>query len=295
MTWVDRQAHPKTLVDFEELSGWTLELHDGATGELPRRREQQMWGMYVCRFWYSGTPAGSHVVARPPKPIPIPERLDSIELWGYGNRWGWVPEATTPPAEVAVLVCDARGREFTIQLAGIHWKQWWLIHRRVVRNTLEQIVWPASFTGIEISRIRHTEPRYLYCDSLAFFTGELRPLEFKPQPQRNLIPFRQQIPGLNVGPRKLPFPTREQTILPENFEPQYRTRTEQLAPAAFRLVYDGRDTRIAYEYRPVPETSARSPPRSTADRPSDRWTGVAYASPIPPKGGCPPATCSLPT
>ncbi len=250
MTWVDRQEHPKTLVDFEDLAGWTLELHDGAVGELRRSREQQMWGMYVARFWYSGTPSGGRIVARPPKPIAIPERFDSIELWGYGNRWEWVRDETTPPAEVSVLVTDARGREFPIQLTRINWKQWWLIHRRVPRQTLEQIVWPAAFSGLEISRIRHTEPRYFYCDSLAFFTEELPPLEFKPQPQRNLLPFRGQIAGLNVGAGKLPFPTREETILPENFESRYRNQVRQHRRGAFEFVYEGRDARLVYEYQP---------------------------------------------
>lgn len=291
MTWTDRQEHPRTLVDFEDLAGWTLELHDGASGELRRSREQQMWGMYVARFWYSGTPAGSRIVARPPKPVPIPERFDSIELWGYGNRWGWVRDETTPPAEVSVLVTDARGREFTIQLTTINWKQWWLIHRRVPRQTLEQIVWPASFTGLEISRIRHTEPRYFYCDSLTFFTEELPPLEFKPQPQRNLLPFRGQIAGLNVGQGKLPFPTREQTILPENFEPQFRNRAEQPAPNAFRFTYEGRDARLVYEYRP--RTGNLGEITATLDggspiRPMDGG-GVRFAD--TPEGQLPP--CEL--
>ncbi|MEN6535798.1 MAG: hypothetical protein ABFD89_19195, partial [Bryobacteraceae bacterium] len=27
-TWVQREEHPKTLVDFEDLKGWNLELYD---------------------------------------------------------------------------------------------------------------------------------------------------------------------------------------------------------------------------------------------------------------------------
>jgi hypothetical protein len=250
MTWTQRQEHPKTLVDFEDLTGWTLELYDGAEGELRRSREQQMWGMYVAKFWYRGTASGSRIVARPPKPVPIPERFDSIELWGYGNRWAWVRDETTPPAVVSVIINDARGREFTIQLTDINWKQWWLIHRRVPKETLEQMVWPASFAGLEISKIRHTEPRYFYCDSLAFYTEQLGPLEFKPQPQRNLRPYRGQIAGLNTGTGKLPFPTREETILPENFEREFRTRVRQLGPRTFEFVYEGRDARVVYQYAP---------------------------------------------
>lgn len=138
-TWTQRQEHPETLVDFEDLSGWTLELFEGADGELQRSREQQLWGHYVAKFIYSGTSDASRVVARPPKPIPISSEFDSIELWGYGNRWSWVQDPTTPPADVSILIQDARGKEFRIQLTDIRWKQWWLIHRRVPEELSNQV------------------------------------------------------------------------------------------------------------------------------------------------------------
>jgi len=98
MTWTQREENPHTLVNFEDMKGWTLQLHGDAKGELRRSREQQMWGHYVAKFVYSGRKPGSRVVARPPKPIAIPEAFDSIELWGYGNRWGWEDDKTTPAA-----------------------------------------------------------------------------------------------------------------------------------------------------------------------------------------------------
>ncbi|MCC6391999.1 MAG: hypothetical protein IT167_15470, partial [Bryobacterales bacterium] len=115
-TWTQREEDPRTLTGFENLEGWRLEMYDGAEGELRRSREQQMWGQYVAKFVFSGKRAESRVVARPPKPVPIPGSFDSIDLWGYGNRWSWVPDKTTPPADVSILVSDARGKEFKIQL-----------------------------------------------------------------------------------------------------------------------------------------------------------------------------------
>ncbi|MGH2510728.1 MAG: hypothetical protein ACRDHZ_25455, partial [Ktedonobacteraceae bacterium] len=76
--WAHRMQNPDTLVGFENMKGWTLELFDGAQGELSRSREQQMWGEHVCKFLYAGTTPQSHVIARPPKPIPIPRKFDSI-------------------------------------------------------------------------------------------------------------------------------------------------------------------------------------------------------------------------
>ena len=249
-TWTQRQEDPRALVDFEDLQGWTLQLFGGASGELRRSREQQMWGQYVCKFVYSGAGADSRLVARPPKPVPIPGAFDSVDLWAYGNRWNWVKDDTTPAADVAVLVTDARGKEFTILLTDIRWKQWWLIHRKIQPAVLKEIVLPASFSGLQISKVAHSQPRHFYCDSLVFYTEDLPPLRFKPQPQRNLKPWRGQIVGTNTGPGTLPFPTREETILPVNLEKEFQVTARELGRNRFELRYQGRDATVLYEYRP---------------------------------------------
>ncbi len=254
MTWVQRQEDPRTLLDFEDLQGWTLELDQGAKGELRRSREQQMWGQYVAKITYSGPKDQGRVVARPPKPVPVPGAFDCIEMWGYGNRWSWVEDATTPPAEVSVLLTDANGKEFSVQLTSIQWKQWWLIHRKVPVSVLNEMTAPVSFSGIEISKIRNHQPRYFFCDSLAFFTEELKPLDFQPQPQRNLKPFVSQVAGVNTGPATLPFPTREETILPINFEKEFKTEVKETGHNQFGLTYQGTDATVTYEYRPVEGT-----------------------------------------
>jgi len=249
LTWAQREEDPRTLVDFEDLEGWTLELYEGAQGELRRSRQQQMWGQYVCQILYSGTRPESRVIARPPKPIPIPDHSDSIDLWGYGNRWSWVDDKTTPPAEVSILLVDAREKEFKIQLADIQWKQWWLIHRRIPAEMLAQIVLPARFSGIQLAKVRNQQ-RYFFCDSLAFYTEELKPLTFEPQPKRNLKPYGAQIEGLNTGAGTLPFPTREETILPINLEEDFQVKVREIERNRFELRYAGRDATVIYEYRP---------------------------------------------
>jgi hypothetical protein len=249
LTWVEREQDPNTVVDFEDLTGWTLELFDGAKGKLSHSREQQMWGEYVAKFDFSGTHAKSRVIARPPKPVPIPGRFDSIDLWGYGYRWSWVKDETSPPVDVSVLLTDANAKEIQIQIASVVWKQWWLIHRRIPADVLRQIAFPASVSGIEISKIRNTSPRYFYCDSLAFYTEQLKPLEFKPQPKRNLAAYRGQIQGLNTGPGSLPFPTREETILPTNRQ-RFEVLARQPSPGRFELEYKGADAAVKYEYSP---------------------------------------------
>ena len=286
-TWTERGPDRHTLVDFEDMEGWKLELYDGAQGELRRSREQQLWGLHVAKIVYSGTRPQSRLVARPPQPIAIPEAFDCVELWAYGNHWSWESDPTTPRAEIAVLIEDARGKAFRIQMTDIQWKQWWLVHRRVPREVLNQIVWPARFTGIEISKGTNTEPRAFFCDNLAFYKEALNPLTFQPQPKRNLKPYRGEIIGTNTGPGTLPFPTREETILPANFEKSFKVSARETAPRHFEFRYDGRDATVVYEYRPPKGRAGRAdraPQRRCEFRPLGGG-GVRFADSRPKECG----------
>jgi hypothetical protein len=151
---------------------------------------------------------------------------------------------------VSILVIDSRGKEFAIQITEIRWRQWWLIHRKVPDDVLEQIVWPASFSGIELSKVKHNAKRYFYCDSLVFYSERPQLLTFKAQPKRNLKPFRGQIVGTNTGPGTLPFPTREETILPVNLENDFEVSVRRAGENRFELEYQGKDALVRYEYRP---------------------------------------------
>ncbi|MCW5979410.1 MAG: hypothetical protein KIT09_15140 [Bryobacteraceae bacterium] len=247
MTWVERQEPEGVLVDFEDLNGWTLELHGGTAGEFRRTREQQIWGQHVGKFAFGGS---GRVVARPPAPIAIPRTFDSIEMWGYGNRWGRRRDDPAPPVNVSVLLVDARGKETAIQITDIKWRGWWLIHRRPAKEELARLAAPLRFSGIEIAMPPNTERRYFFCDALAFNAEKLPPLNLKPQPKRNLKPFRGQIVGLNTGEGTLEFPTREETILPSNVETGFRVTAAQPEPGRFEFRYEGRDAKVTYEYRP---------------------------------------------
>ena len=251
MTWTQRRQDPRTLVDFEDLSGWRLELYGGAQGEFRRSREQQMWGYFVAKFQFSGIGKESRVVARPPKPVAIPERFDSVDLWGYGYRWDWIKDPAAPPIDIHILVTDAHGTEHRIRMGDVRWKQWWLVHRRVLTAALQKIAWPASFSGIELSGLSNTKPLYFYCDSLAFYGERFEPLQFRAQPKRNLTPFRGQINGVNTGAGVLPFPTREATILPRNLESRYQVSTKLNGPNRFEFRYNGRDATVVYTYTPA--------------------------------------------
>jgi len=82
-------------------------------------------------------------------------------MWGYGYRWAGyrtpkILRSTWHPGH------DARGAEHRVPITDIRWKQWWLIHRKVAPALLQEVVWPASFSGIEISSLVNKDPRYFF-------------------------------------------------------------------------------------------------------------------------------------
>jgi hypothetical protein len=243
MVWAPREEERTPLVDFEDLAGWQVHMFSGAEAEFRRTREQQMWGQFVGKLTYKGTSQDSRVVILPAQPVPITKPFDCVNFWVYGNNWGWSSDPSTPQVALAVLVADARGVEHRIELTRIRWKEWWLVHRRIPKDLLEKMAPPWSLSGIEIAgcspaRPGNVEPRTLFFDSLYFYREQLKPLRFEPRPARNLELLPGQSQGLNgTAPGRLRFPTREQTILPSNFEKRFQTSVTQPEPGLFRFRY----------------------------------------------------------
>ncbi|MFQ6042586.1 MAG: RNA polymerase sigma factor [Candidatus Poribacteria bacterium] len=250
MVWANRTEKRPPLVDFEDLSGWTAATYAGANATFARSREQQMWGQYVGKLTYTGKSADSKILLQPKKPIPIENLFDCVNIWCYGNNWAWQPDPSTPQANLAVHLRDSDGRDFRIPLTNVRWREWWLVHKRIDKAMLDEIKFPCAFVGLEISGGANSEERTLYFDSLAFYTEKLKPLTFEPRPARNIKPFPGQSHGLNgTGEGVLPFPTREETILPENFERGFTNTVECERGGEFAFRYSGEDE-ICYVYKP---------------------------------------------
>ncbi|HIE26552.1 TPA: sigma-70 family RNA polymerase sigma factor [Candidatus Poribacteria bacterium] len=250
MVWANRTEERPPLVDFEDLSGWTVATYAGANATFARSREQQMWGQYVGKLTYTGKSADSKILLQPQKPIPIENSFDCVNLWCYGNNWAWQPDQSTPQVNLAVHLQDSDGRGFRIPLTHVRWREWWLVHKRIDKAMLDEIKFPCAFTGLEILGGANSEKRTLYFDSFAFYTEELKPLTFEPRPARNIKPFPGQSHGLNgTGEGALPFPTREETILPENFECEFTNTVESEREGEFTFRYSGEDG-ICYVYKP---------------------------------------------
>ncbi len=247
MVWAARSEERKPLFGFEDLSGWIVECDNDADADLTRTGEQRMWGEYVGKLSYTGKSANGRVILRPAQPIPIPDAFDCISFWIYGNTWEWAPDPGSPMVDISVIIKDARGQEQTVPITRMRWKEWWLAHKK-----LDAPMEGASFAGIEVRGINNPEPRAIFFDSIYFYKEVLKPLEFEPRPARNLTLFEGQDQGLNgTGEGRLPFPTREETILPANSEKQWTNTVTQTAPGKYEFTYKAKDCEVKYVYEPA--------------------------------------------
>jgi hypothetical protein len=249
MVLANRQPVRKPLVSFDSLSGWTLECENGAVGRLITSRKQQLWDSPVAQLVYRGNSDTSRVTLRPPEPIPLPSPISAATVWIYGNNWDWVPDPKTPQVPVSLVIRDAGGSLHEIPITRVRWEEWWLVHHVLPPDLLAGA--PLRLEGIRVDGCKNSEDREIFFEDLAFFQEDFKPLAFAPRPSRGLALFPGQSAGANVGPGRLPFPTRETTILPENGEPEFETRlVSSSQESRFSLIYQGRDARIEYLLAP---------------------------------------------
>ena len=166
----------------------------------------------------------ANVTSLPPKPVSVPRTASAVTIWIYGNNWSWVPDPTTPRVTVSIMLVDREDTTHTLDLAQVGWKEWWLVHKVLPPELLEHQ--PLRVAGIQVTGAANSEDRELFFEDLAFIWETAAPLVFEPRPQRGIQPLPGQSPGANTGPGRLPFPTREETILPENRASEFSTELE---------------------------------------------------------------------
>jgi len=247
MVRADRKPPHAPAVNFDSLEGWKVECADGAVAELIGSQKQRLWESPVARLVYRGTSDKSTMILHPPAPVPIPDDASATTLWVYGNNWSWAPEPGTPRTTISLLVVDKDKTQHTLELAQVGWKEWWLIHKVLPPALLEHK--PLSVIGIRVAGGSNKEDRELFFEDLVFFKEDAAPLAFEPRPKRGIDLFPGQSPGANTGPGQLPFPTRKETILPENYAKQFSTKLGQ-SGEAWRFTYKDTDTQLEYELKP---------------------------------------------
>jgi hypothetical protein len=248
MVWANRVEPARPTVRFDELKGWQVAVEGGAQGTLQVSRAQNVWDRPVARLRYRGegkADAKPRLLLIPPQPVALPADADSVDAWVYGNRWDWENPPGTPPVRIVLHLRDAADQPHEVRVDNVRWQEWWLMHMRFPAGLR-----PVRLEKIEVAGGWQSEWREIFFDSLRFYREELAPLKFTARPKRNLQLFEGQSPGANTGAGKLPFPVREETILPMHFEGRYRN-TVAAAGGDLVFEYRGQDCVVAYQFSPA--------------------------------------------
>jgi hypothetical protein len=249
MVWADRQEPAPPTLRFDALEGWALEVKGGAQATLQLSRAQNVWGRPVARLRYRGEGKGEgqpRVLLLLPQPVALPLDADSVDLWVYGNRWDWEKPPDTPPLRLVLRLRDGNNQTHELFLDTVRWKEWWLVHKRLSKDLKP----PLRFVGLEFLGGWQTEWREVFLDSIRFYHEELPPLTFAPRPKRHLTLLKGQSAGANTGPGKLPFPTREKTILPMQCGGRFQNEVRR-AGGGFIFTYRGDDGWLTYHFDPA--------------------------------------------
>ena len=219
------------VCDWQDLSGWVVEGWE-AEGWLYRSRARKLYQReFSGKLVYRALGPIPALLVRPARPTPIPEPWDAVNLWTWGNNWGWVPDSSTPPLQASAVVRDATGAELEIPLGGIDYQYWFLMNGRLSAEQRARVRRPLEFVGLRFTNGTNRELRTVYLGPLYFFQEQWAPLSFRSWPE------------------KLPFPTRPETILPTSKAADFRNEVRQEgAETVFR--YAGPDCGLEYRYQP---------------------------------------------
>jgi len=246
MVWAKRKPAYPELVDFEDLTGWTVAGLRGCTAELFRSREEQMFGTYTGKVVYRGKTAASGFELRPPKPISIPGEPTAVQMWVRGNNWGWHARPKTARTHVHLMVGDAQDEHFAIYLGQVNFDYWFLMHATFVSPTGEltgrirqdggegrrngRLDYPLRCFGIRVTGCADERPAKLFFDALQCYEAEYPPLA---EPKL---------------PPKAPWPTTPETITPTPTEKVRNAKTREGPNHVFTA--QGRRDTIRWIYLP---------------------------------------------
>ncbi len=229
---------------------WRVETNE-AEAEFNRSREQQIWGSSVGRLAYHSSNNNPVIIIRPEIPIQLPENgYDAVSCWIYGNQWGWMsgPKIIIPIIELLFKLPD--GSEKSIEFSRVNWKEWNKVIIRFTDKDLKDLRQKGTcFNGFRIYNTRNTDERLLYFDNLSFYKEVFKPLTFQERPKRGIDMFPGQPTGVHTGQGRLPFPTREETILPDCAVKGSKNETFE-KNGSFFMKYTGSDGELAAEYNP---------------------------------------------
>ena len=196
-----RQVNRKATFDFTDINKWQIVDANNCKAALSRTSEQIVTVPFSGKIVYETEQPQASFYLSLKQPISVSQAWDCIDLWTFGDHWLWGEPASHTAMHAYVVIEDENKKIHEINTvqagySGLVHKYWMLNH---VKFT-EPFNAKAKFLGIKFKGnytdvgVKHT----LYLSSGYMYKEELKPLSFKPFPE------------------KLPFPLRKETILPSN-------------------------------------------------------------------------------
>ncbi len=197
------------LVKFDRTLGWVLEDERSNRATFERTNRKQLWSDYVALLQISPSDASQRLVLRPPEPIDLPERFDSLDLW-VSMRCG-MPQAGIV---ISLVFEDSLGREHEEAFRPLNWQGWSRLHHRLDSSRVADLAHPCRLKAIVFMPEPMAESMSVYIDSLSVYTETMPAIPWSNHPRRGVDPFPGQDHGLNRGEERLGFPEHPSTILP---------------------------------------------------------------------------------
>ena len=225
--------------DFERDGAWRVEATDAqATFECNANR--MLFGAKTGELRYRGTGKAPVVRLLPAKEIKAPGKdSDSLTVWVRGNHFGHGAnrQFNIPSPDLFATLRLHDGTVKKYKLAATIWLDWYLVAFRLPPADLKKGI--DAFLGFSLEGEMQKDFLCLHFDNLALFHDPRAPLNIPPRARRNLKPLPDADQGINTGEGTLPFPTREETILPD------AKRDDALAFTCEEGA-DGPDFRVSY-------------------------------------------------
>lgn len=232
------------IAALDDLTGWTAEAHE-LTGTFGVSPACALWGEVGAFVDIATAPKTGTLTLRPPRPITIPAEADLFTLWVTGDMFDWEKKGAQFEVSLSVQSPEC-AKEFQVIMADF--VTWPTYSIRIIKVP-ESLRHGGTVTGIRLSGFDPVQAHRFGLDRLCAYRDIRPPLSLIPRPKRPLSLPQGQTTGLHTGPGQLSFPTREETILPENFTSDFTTQVEQNGDV-FRFRYIGRDTELTYLWSP---------------------------------------------
>ena len=223
-----REEDKVPIALFDNCEKWIIKT-ENCEADLYLTSEQRLFRETSGKLVYKTTNENASISLLYDTPIVLSDPWDCIDFWTYGDHWGWMPDYKAAFKHYALIEgADGKIHELDFSKSGhkglVH-KYWFLSHIKMN----EKIKAPAKFIGLKFKGEDTTpgKKQTVYLGPIYIYKEPLKELSF------------------NAFPEKMPFPLREETILPINKHSVYSNEITKDG-SFYRLTYQGEDMDMEY-------------------------------------------------